>query len=65
MDVSVQAPERNERVIGSPRPACFPIAPNGSTIRPPFQFLVTEHETFAGILRKWNFVPLHGIHTAG
>jgi hypothetical protein len=25
IDVSVQAPERNERVTGSPRPACFPI----------------------------------------
>jgi hypothetical protein len=32
---------------------------------PPFQFLVAEHETFAGIRRKWNFVPQHGIHTAG
>jgi hypothetical protein len=29
------------------------------------QFLVAEHETFAGILCKWNFVPHHGIHTAG
>jgi hypothetical protein len=28
-------------------------------------FCFAEHETFAGILRKWNFLPLHGIHTAG
>jgi hypothetical protein len=28
------------------------------------QFLVTEHETFAEILRKWNFVPHYGIRTA-
>jgi hypothetical protein len=30
-----------------------------------FGFLVAEHETFAGIRRKWNFVPQHGIQTAG
>jgi hypothetical protein len=56
--------ERNDAAIGSPRPACFPY-PNQQRDAARRQFLVTEHETFAEILCKWNFVPQHGIHTAG
>jgi hypothetical protein len=61
--VSVQAPKRNERVTGPPRIPCaspYPRQHDTATV----QLLVAEHETFAGILCKWNFVPHHGIPTA-